>query len=145
MDAVALDAGLVRRHLAALEGAVENLRHFAGRSLAELRGDLDARWAVERGLEICAKNALDVAAHLAAARGQSAADAAGAIERVGELGVLPRDFAERFRAIASLREVLTHAHLEYDVSYLHATLNQRLDELAQFAGHVQTWLDRVSR
>jgi uncharacterized protein YutE (UPF0331/DUF86 family) len=135
-----LDAALVRRHLTALRQAGAHLRHFVGRSQAELRGDLDARWAIERGLQICAQNALDVAEHVAATGGARAPDAEAAIDRLAALAVLPAGFAARFRAVAGMRDVLAHAHLEFDLKFLHAMLNERLGEFAEFGQRVEAWV-----
>lgn len=73
------DAAVVRRHLLALDEAVQRLRRHAGRSLSALAADPDAQWAVERGLLVCAQNALDIATHLAASAGRDAPDYASAI------------------------------------------------------------------
>jgi uncharacterized protein YutE (UPF0331/DUF86 family) len=143
MSAGALDAALVRRHLAALGQALAHLRHFAGRSQAELRGDLDARWAIERGLQICSQNALDVAMHVAAMPG--AEDYEAAIDRLADLGVLSAEFAERFRAVAGLRNVLVHAYLEFDLKFLHAVLTERLEDFAVYAQHVEAWVAKVNQ
>ena len=86
------DAAVVRRHLLALDGAVQRLRHHAGRPLSALAADSDTQWAVERGLQLCAQDALDVATHLAASAGRDAPDYASAVDVLGELGVLPTAF-----------------------------------------------------
>jgi hypothetical protein len=44
------DPAVLRRHLLALDEAVQHLRRHAGRPLALLQNDADERWAVERGL-----------------------------------------------------------------------------------------------
>jgi len=46
------DTELVSRHLAALDGALAQLRRHAGKSVALLTADLDEQWAVERGLQV---------------------------------------------------------------------------------------------
>lgn len=139
------DVALVRRHLAALDAALAHVRRFAGRSQAALSGDLDALWAVERGLQLCAQNALDIATHLAATSGAEAADYASSVDRIAALGVLPAEFAARFRGIAGFRNVLVHAYLELDLTVLHAVLNDRLDDFARFAEHVEAWLAQAER
>src|SRR5207244_3749239 len=78
------DAAVVRRHLLALDGAVQRLRHHAGRPLSALAADSDTQWAVERGLQLCAQNALDVATHLAASAGRDPPDYASAVDDLGE-------------------------------------------------------------
>jgi len=64
-----VDAEVVRRHLMTLERPLANLRHHCGRPVNALRDD-DERWTVERGLQLCAQNALDIATHLAAGLGR---------------------------------------------------------------------------
>jgi uncharacterized protein YutE (UPF0331/DUF86 family) len=135
-----VDVETVRRHLAALDAALSHLRRHAGRPIATLRGDLDSLWAVERGLQICARNALDVATHLVAGAGRDAPDYASAIDRLGDLGVLPRPFADRFRPMAGFRNILVHGYLDVDVGRLHRVLNEHLDDFLEFAAHVERHL-----
>jgi uncharacterized protein YutE (UPF0331/DUF86 family) len=137
------DRGVVRRHLLALGEARRNLERHAGASLAQLRKDRDLRWAVERGLQLCAQNALDVATHLAASSGLDAPDYATAIDRLVELSVLPAEFAARFRGVAGFRNVLVHGYLEVDLEILHRVLNQQLGDFAEFAGYVERHLERL--
>ena len=68
------DTTIVRRHLLALDEAVRHLRRHAGRPFSALVTDPDERWTVERGLQLCAQNALDIATHLAASAGRDAQD-----------------------------------------------------------------------
>jgi uncharacterized protein YutE (UPF0331/DUF86 family) len=134
------DVETVRRHLAALDAALSRLRRHAGRPLAALRDDPDLRWAVERGLQVSAQNALDVATHLVAGAGRDAPDYATAISQLGEIGVLPRPFADRFRAMAGFRNVLVHGYLDVDLERLHGVLNTHLDEFREFAEHIERHL-----
>jgi uncharacterized protein YutE (UPF0331/DUF86 family) len=131
------DPALVRRHLLALDRALQNLRRHVGRPLSALSADLDERWIIERGLQICAQAALDVATHLAAAAGRDAPDYATAIDQLGDLGVLPESFAVSFRSIAGFRNILVHAYLDVDLARMHTLLNERLEDFAEFARHVQ--------
>lgn len=137
-----LDPMLVRRHLAALDRAVQQLRLHSGRS-QEALGNLDEAWAVERGLHICVQNCLDVATHLAAAAGRDVPDYATAIDRLAEIGALPGDFARRFRGVAGFRNVLVHGYLELDPALVHGALNERLEDFRTFAAHVERYLDRA--
>jgi uncharacterized protein YutE (UPF0331/DUF86 family) len=136
------DPEVVRRHLAALREALSNLRRHAGRSAAELRADSDLRWTVERGLQLCVQNALDIATHLAAASGLDSPDYATAIDRLAELSVLPADFASRLRPIAGFRNVLVHGYLQVDLEILERVLRERLSELQEFADRVEQYLAR---
>lgn len=138
-----LDAALVRRHLLAIDTAVGNLARHAGRTVELLSADLDELWAVERGLQLCAQNALDIATHLVAAAGSDAPDYASAIDQLVRLGVLPSAFATRFRGVAGFRNILVHGYLGVDPARLHTLLNDRLGDFAEFAMHVQAYLGRA--
>jgi uncharacterized protein YutE (UPF0331/DUF86 family) len=137
------DPTVIRRHLLALDEAVQHLRRHVGRPLSELECDPDERWTVERGLQVCAQNALDIATHLAASAGRDASDYASAIDVIGELGVLPAEFTLRFRGIAGFRNVLVHGYLRVDLPRMHRLLNSGLDDFAHFAQLVESYLRRV--
>jgi uncharacterized protein YutE (UPF0331/DUF86 family) len=137
------DAAVVRRHLLALDEALQQLRRHQGRPRDELARDHDRRWAVERGLQLCAQNALDIATHLAAASGRDVGDYAAAIDALGDLGILPEDFAQRFRGIAGFRNVVVHGYLELDLTIVHQLLESGLDDLVTFARHVHNYLDTL--
>jgi len=137
------DPTVIRRHLLTLDEAVQHLRRHVGRPLSELESDPDERWTVERGLQVCAQNSLDIATHLAASAGRDAPDYASAIDVLGELGVLPAEFSLRFRGIAGFRNVLVHGYLGVDLPRMHRLLNSGLDDFADFALFVESYLRRV--
>jgi len=139
MSPGAADRSLLRRHLAALDSAVQQLRRHAGRPVEAL-GDRDEAWAVERGLQVCVQNCLDVATHLAATSGRDVPDYASAIDRLAELGALPPAFARAFRSVAGFRNVLVHGYLEVDPAVIHGVLNGRLEDFVAFARHVEAYL-----
>ena len=135
------DRRVVVRHIAALRGAVAALRRHAGTPAERLRADYDRRWAVERGLQLCAQNALDIATHIGSAAGRESGSYGSAIDRLAEMGALPPSFAKRFRAIAGFRNVLVHGYLDVDTEIVARMLAERLDDFEKFAHHIERWLD----
>jgi uncharacterized protein YutE (UPF0331/DUF86 family) len=140
-----LDDQTVRRHLASLQMALSQLRGHAGRTLALLQTDLDELWTVERGLQLCAQNALDIATHIAASAGRDVPDYASAFDALSAIGVLDPDFVARFRAIAGFRNLLVHGYIEVDVPRVHQLLNQRLDDFAEFAAKITDYVSAILR
>lgn len=134
------DPLVVRRHLAALREALANLQRHAGRTADELRASADLRWSVERGLQLCAQNVLDVATHVAAASGRDAPDYASAIDRLAELSVLPAEFAARLRPLAGFRNVLVHGYLQVDLTLVEKVLSEKMPDLEEFARLVEARL-----
>jgi uncharacterized protein YutE (UPF0331/DUF86 family) len=135
-----LDPAVVRRHLLALDEAIQTLRRHQGRSFEVLESDREELWVVERGLQLCAQNVLDVATHLAASAGHDVPDYAAAIDRLADAGILPAEFAARFRAVAGFRNVVVHGYLDVDVAVVHRLLNERLADFVEFARLVNDYL-----
>jgi uncharacterized protein YutE (UPF0331/DUF86 family) len=135
-----LDSSVIRRHLLALDEALQTLRSHQGRSIAELKSDREEQWVVERGLQLCVQNVLDVATHLVASAGRDVPDYATAIDQLAELDILPREFASEFRAVAGFRNVIVHGYLDVDLEIVHRLLNKRLDDFAEFAASVNQYL-----
>ncbi len=131
----------MERHLVALRQALAALRRHAGVSSEALRADSDRRWTIERGLQLCAQNALDVASHIASAAGLDPTTYGSSIDGLVEAKVLPPRFGERFRGVAGFRNVLVHGYLDVDLDLVAGLLTEPLDDFEEFAGHVEHWLD----
>jgi len=140
-----LDASVVRRHLLALDQALQTLRKHQGRAVDLLQSDREERWVVERGLQLCTQNVLGVATHLAASAGRDVPDYATAIDQLADLGVLPGEFAARIRPVAGFRNVIVHGYLDVDLEIVHRLLNDQLDDFAEFARLVSRYLDNRTK
>ena len=103
---------IIERHLAALRGALLELRRHQGASARSLRTDTSRRWAVERGLLLCIQNALDIASHIASTEGHDPPTYAESIDSLVASAVLPADFGEQFRAVAGFRNIIVHGYSE---------------------------------
>jgi uncharacterized protein YutE (UPF0331/DUF86 family) len=138
-----IDVLIIRRHLAALRESLQVLAARSDVTLEELNADTELLWVVERGLQLCAQNALDVATHIAASRGRDVPDYASAIDELGRLGVLDREFVQEFRNVAGFRNVLVHGYLDVDLDVLHTLLHERLGDFESFAARIETYLDNL--
>jgi uncharacterized protein YutE (UPF0331/DUF86 family) len=139
-----VDRTSVRRHLLALDETLSELARHAGRSIQTLQDSVDERWAVERGLQLCVQNVLDLATHLVANAGRDVPDYTTAIDQLGRLGVIPTELAGNLRPLAGFRNALVHGYLGIDVALVHAVLNQHLDQVREFATHIEQHLENVS-
>lgn len=140
-----LDEAIIRRHLLALDEALQTLRRHQGKPVEALATDREELWIVERGLQLCAQNALDIATHLAASAGRDVPDYAASVDQLAELHVVPSAFAARFRTVAGFRNVLVHGYLEVDSATTHRLLNERLEDFVEFARCVHQHLASRNR
>jgi uncharacterized protein YutE (UPF0331/DUF86 family) len=138
-----IDVEVVRRHLAALRESLQVLATRRDLSLDELDTNTQERWMVERGLQLCAQNVLDIATHIAASRGRDVPDYASAIDELGRLGVLSREFVQEFRSVAGFRNVLVHGYIEVDLGVLTTLLRDRLGDFESFAVDIESYLSSL--
>jgi uncharacterized protein YutE (UPF0331/DUF86 family) len=118
-------------------GRLEPLR---GKSKAEFAADPYLRDIAERNLEVAAQCVLDIAHRLISLSGAlKPRDYYEAIRRLGELGVLPPEFAEHLAPLAGFRNILVHEYLQVDWNEVYKNL-QQIDDLARFGEAVRQWL-----
>jgi uncharacterized protein YutE (UPF0331/DUF86 family) len=134
---------VIDRHLRDLEQMVAQLQRHQGRSLDELRADQLLSLAVERALQRAIQNLLDISIHLLSGAGiNDWDDYRGAILKLGEAGVVPREFAERISGMAGLRNILVHGYLEVEIDKIWEILHHHLDDFRTFARYIVECLTR---
>jgi len=113
---------------------------LSDRPQADFSSDPYLRDIVERNLEVAAQCCIDICHRIIALEGaQKPRDYHEAILRMGELGVLPPDFAEQLAPISGFRNILIHEYLALDWDEVYAKL-ANLDDLSRFAALIRTWL-----
>ncbi len=137
-----VDVTVVRRHLMALRSATRQLQRHRDVTVDELRTDRDLSWSIERGLQLAAQNALDIATHLVIAAGFDSTDYTTAIDRLVTIGAISAEFGANFRGIAGFRNILVHGYLEIDLDLVRKVLSERLRDFDQFASSIDGYLDR---
>jgi uncharacterized protein YutE (UPF0331/DUF86 family) len=60
---------------------------------------------------------------------------------MGELGVLPADFAHQLALLAGFRNILIHEYLGINWGHVYKNL-QNLNELILFADYIRRWLSQ---
>lgn len=138
------DRNVIRRHLLALDETLAQLAGHVGRPIEALTSNLDERWAVERGLQLCVQNVLDLATHLVASAGRDVPDYTSAIEQLGLLGVIPVELARALRPLAGFRDALVHGYLGLDITVIHNVLNQQLERVRELAAAVDSYVSSGS-
>ena len=116
------------------------LEPLKSKSKVEFDRDPYLRDIAERNLEVAAQCVLDISHRLISVTGAlKPRDYYEAILRLGELGVLPPDFAAHLAPLAGFRNILVHEYLSVDWQEVYRNL-QQIDDLAKFADLVRQWL-----
>jgi len=132
-------AGIERR-LDELNERLQRLDPLKTKDLSEFLRDAYLRDIVERNLEIAAQCCIDIGNRIISLESAlKPRDYYESILRLGELGILPMDFAEKLAPIAGFRNILVHEYLAVDWDEVYKHL-QQLDDLYQFVEYIGAWL-----
>jgi len=130
----------IERRLERLKECLLKLAPLANKRSEEFADNPYLRDIVERNLEVAAQACIDIANRIIALEQlEKPSDAHGAIEMLGKVGVLPREFAEKLAPIAGFRNILVHEYLEIDWAEIMKHLS-RLDDLHAFMEYIKRWL-----
>jgi uncharacterized protein YutE (UPF0331/DUF86 family) len=130
----------IERRLDELSERLARLEPLKNKSLEEFLQDAYLRDIVERNLEIAAQACIDICHRLIAlGNARKPVDYYEAFLIVGEMGILPGDFARRLASMAGFRNILVHEYLQVDWDLVYENL-QRLEDLYRFREYVVHWL-----
>ena len=125
-----------------LSARLARLEPLKSKSKAEFDADPYLRDIAERNLEVAAQCVLDISHRLISlAGGQRPRDYYEAILHLGELRVLPPEFAAHLAPLAGFRNILVHEYLEVNWQEVYRNL-QQISDLYKFAELVREWLRR---
>lgn len=138
------DRDSLEQHLRLIDETLTQLAPHKGRPVDLLRSSVDERWAVERGLQLCVQNVLDVATHLVASAGRDVRDYTTAIEQLGQLSIITPALAATLRPLAGFRNALVHGYMALDLAIVHSVLNHALDQVREFVVQVKGYIDATA-
>jgi uncharacterized protein YutE (UPF0331/DUF86 family) len=132
-------AGIERR-LDELSERLARLQPLKDKTRRDFDEDPYLRDIVERNLEVAAQSCIDISHRIISLEGaRKPVDYYDAILRMGELSVLPANFARHLAPLAGFRNVLVHEYLTIDWDEVYDALH-RLEDLKRFADYVRVWL-----
>jgi uncharacterized protein YutE (UPF0331/DUF86 family) len=121
------------------------LRPLAGLPVEEYLTRVDAQLATERLMERMIGRMLDINYHIVIEQGGVAPrDFFESFLKMGELGVLPPDFAREIARAAGLRNRLAHEYNDLDPARVHEAAGQALVDIPTYLDHLHRFLDSLS-
>ncbi len=132
----------IERRLNELDERLAKLGPLKEKERVEFDADPYLRDVVERNPEVAAQCCIDICHRLIVLENaRKPTDYYEAFLIVGELGVLPADFARRLAPLAGFRNILIHEYLGVDWDQVYKNL-QNLGELVTFTDYIRQWLSK---
>lgn len=134
-----IDRDVVVARIARIREELRRLDRLRAMALPEFLGSPLHQHATERELQIVVEACLDIGHHvIARERLRRPGDYKEVFTILGEAGVLPVDLVPRLRAMAGLRNVLTHMYLDVDAERVYAFATRELGDVEAFVQAVVT-------
>ncbi|AGB42245.1 hypothetical protein Halha_2371 [Halobacteroides halobius DSM 5150] len=132
---------LVRTKLKELRSYLNQLDKYQEITVEELENNLEQRWVIERGLQLSIQLVLDIGNHILSEEGITVNNYTGILKELGELEVIPPEFAKKIKGMAGFRNVLVHDYMEVDLELLVRVINNSLKDFKKFAQYILDYLN----
>jgi uncharacterized protein YutE (UPF0331/DUF86 family) len=132
----------IERRLDELSERLTRLKPLANRDRSEFDQDPYLRDIVERNLEVASQCVIDICHRLISLeKGRKPGDYYEAILLMGELNILPSEFARHLAPIAGFRNILVHQYVSVNWDIVYRNLKQ-IDDLKKFGDLIRDWLNK---
>jgi uncharacterized protein YutE (UPF0331/DUF86 family) len=122
----------IRNILADIESSIDELKILTSCSPEEFIKDKRNYALTEHYLRRALEGILTIGSHLLARLPVKTRDYQEIISSLGQEGILPTEFAERNKKLASYRNRLVHLYWEISPEELYKVVKQHLNDLSQF-------------
>jgi len=131
----------VIERLKKLEEVLAKLGERARITLEEYQRDTDARWIIERGLELGSSAILDIGNHVLAGAFQiSVEEYEQILERLCEKDVISPDLHSELRGLGGFRNILVHGYLTLNPDLVYEHYRRALRSFPRFIAEIERWL-----
>lgn len=138
-----IDPLLIERKLGKIEQYLRELQGVQVNSLEEYRGNVVTKRFIERQLELCVEQMIDVCKHLVAGLDLPQPETyAGCFDILAGAGVVPEDHLPIFKALARFRNLLIHGYDDIDDAVTYGILTLRLGDFTAFIAAIRSYLGR---
>ncbi len=121
-------------------GRLKEKQHITKKQLSE---SYDLRAVIERNFQIALESVIEIGEMLISMRCLRKPEKhTEVILILGEGGVLPKEFAEKFAPAAGFRNILVHHYTEVDLNKMYRFLQDGLKDFDIFARHVARFLKK---
>lgn len=140
-----LDKEFIKAKIDLIGSDVERLGELRQFTLEEVAGDFYKWSALKLVMVEIIGRAIDINAHVIAEQDQKEPAPATSREtfvRLGRLGILPADFAEKIAESASFRNRIVHEYNDLEKDKVYETVEEALSQYIAYCGYMLAFLEK---
>jgi len=137
-----LDIEKVNKLINEIKESVERLKEFQKLSLEEFESGKDNYAIVEHHLRRSLEGIISLATHILSRipGGGKAKDYTESILFLGKFGVIPRNFAEKIKGMASYRNRLVHLYWDISHKEIYQKVKNELEDFEKFCEYILKYI-----
>jgi uncharacterized protein YutE (UPF0331/DUF86 family) len=141
MAAYSIDKDLIINKIALIRSNLHLLQEIMRQPENEFISDYKSVAASERLLQVVIEACLDIGHHIIAKKGfERPAEYRDIIIILGKKGVIPHEFAERIKVMASFRNRLVHLYDRINERELYSILQNNLKDIENYVSCIVSYL-----
>jgi len=138
-----IDKEVIKKKFQELSIYLKELEKNRDLSWEDFSSSLGKQWLICHGLQLSIQIILDVGNHILASIGENQIeDYVDIIDKLGERGIIPSEFAKSIRGMAGLRNILVHEYVDLDLKKIYEILQNRLSDFYDFMEYVNRFISR---
>jgi len=139
-----IDKDYIQKEIEELQNALIVLERHSDIDITVLERDIERRWIVERGLIVVMQSVFNIAAHILSSQFNNEwDDYFTLLGKLGDHGVLPKEFADHFKKMSGFRNILVHEYDIIDLSVVQKVMNDELSDFKEFITYVQAFVQKL--
>lgn len=138
-----IDKILINRKLNELKKNLKILKDLKKITLDKLSGSIKDQWTIFYGLQISIQILIDIGNHILAAIGENQIeDYTDIIEKLGNLRIIPKNYANKIKGMPGLRNILVHEYGFIDIEIIYGILQNNLNDFEEFISYINTYMEK---
>lgn len=138
-----VDRLLIERKLSKIETYLRELQSVQVKNLEAFKRDVVTKRFIERQLELCVEQMIDICKHLVAGLDLPQPETyAGCFDILAGAGVVPEQHLAVFKSMARFRNLLIHGYDDVDDAVTYGIFTSRLGDFTTFAVAIRGYLLR---
>lgn len=139
-----LDKEFIKTKIELIQSDLEKLEELKGYTIGQIAADF-LKWNTLQLLLVkIIGRAIDINAHIIAEKGdlkeRAPVNSRETFLRIGEMEILPREFAELIAGSASFRNKIIHEYNELDEKKVYTTVDEALEQYTKYCQYILDYI-----
>lgn len=137
-----IDNAMVKNRIERIEEDLLHLKDFVSLSFDDIAKNYNTHRTVERIIEIVVNHAIDINQHIIAEQGKGNLpfDFKESFLLLEDLGIYPKEFAEKISKSAGLRNILVHEYTKLDEKKFYSSIKDCYKDYVRYCRYIIDYL-----